>query len=194
MQDYVVLCHFSDIELILDLVVLWCFARQDYGPKVNFKRQKLNLEPFKGLPGFAESILDKIAAQPPLSDFQCVELCNLEYLPCRGSSIDAHIDDEWLWGERLITLNLASSTFLTLTPLEPVNCGAYATVKVKMPRRSLLVMGGDSRHIWKHAIDAADITARRVAMTFRELTEEFLTGGQRDVGRQLLEIARSFGG
>jgi len=44
-----------------------------------------------------------------------VELCNLNYSPHLGSCIDPHFDDSWLWGERLVTLNLKGSTVLTFS-------------------------------------------------------------------------------
>ena len=54
-------------------------------------------------------------ASDVLGDFEPVELCNLEYLPQRGAAIVAHKDDTWLWGERLVTVNLLSDTVYTMT-------------------------------------------------------------------------------
>ena len=166
---------------------------QDYGPKVNFKRQKVHLEQFTGLPNYSKRLVERLNSIVGLADFECVELCNLEYVAQRESCIDAHIDDEWLWGERLITLNLASSTFLTLCPVSAVN-GLFPQVRVSMPRRSLFVMMGDSRHVWKHAVRADEIQERRLAMTFRELTAEFKTGCQKELGQRILDIANGFNG
>ncbi|OQV24619.1 putative Alpha-ketoglutarate-dependent dioxygenase alkB-like protein 4 [Hypsibius exemplaris] len=169
--------------------------KQDYGPKVNFKRQKLSLDKFTGLPDFCQPLLRKMSQETggTLGDFRCAELCNLEYVPQRESGIDGHIDDQWLWGERLITLNLLSSTILTLTPVEAVN-GAFPLVRVAMPRRSLFMMSGEARHIWKHAIRPVDIHSRRLAMTFRELTPLFVTGAERVLGEEILARAYSFAG
>lgn len=55
-----------------------------------------------------------------LSTFQPVELCLLEYVPSRGSHIEEHFDDFWLWGPRLVTFTLASSTILSF--VSPVFC------------------------------------------------------------------------
>lgn len=52
---------------------------------------------------------------PLLSGFRTVEQCSLDYRPERGSSIDPHIDDCWIWGERIPTLSLLSDSVLTLT-------------------------------------------------------------------------------
>ncbi|KNC71156.1 hypothetical protein SARC_16307 [Sphaeroforma arctica JP610] len=38
---------------------------------------------------------------------------NLEYTSARGSANDAHVDDEWAWGERLCTLTLLQDCCMT---------------------------------------------------------------------------------
>lgn len=80
---------------------------------------------FKGFPKFTETMINKFQDFPELSDFNPVELCNLEYTPERGSSIDPHVDDFWLWGERLVTVNLNSSTVLTLVPCSVGACECF---------------------------------------------------------------------
>lgn len=52
---------------------------------------------------------------PILESFSPVEQCNLDYDPERGSAIDPHWDDWWLWGERLVSLNLLSDTVLSMS-------------------------------------------------------------------------------
>lgn len=74
-------------------------------------------------------MINKFQDFPELSDFDPVELCNLEYTPERGSSIDAHVDDFWLWGERLVTVNLNSTTVLTLVPCSETACECSQEVK-----------------------------------------------------------------
>lgn len=135
--------------------------------------------------------------EPLLNAFQPVEQCNLDYNPQRGSSIDPHLDDSWLWGERLVTINLLSDTILTMSLDE--GCGQFdqrdVSVYVHLSRRSLVVLYGEARHQWKHAIHRRDIHNRRVCSTFRELSAEFLPGGeQADTGSQLLDIASTFHG
>ncbi|PFH38320.1 hypothetical protein BESB_006610 [Besnoitia besnoiti] len=149
----------------------------DFGPKVNFKKKRVKVGKFNGLPPFAERLLSPAqpdtapeslsppastpvlscdsssrassaasaggasslpAASSPghlcgrpysapggeasrafcrtlLSDFQPVELCLLEYSPNRGSHIEEHFDDCWLWGPRLVTFNLVSAAVLAFT-------------------------------------------------------------------------------
>uniref|UniRef100_A0A8D0BNV5 AlkB homolog 4, lysine demethylase n=1 Tax=Salvator merianae TaxID=96440 RepID=A0A8D0BNV5_SALMN len=89
--------------------------KQDYGPKVNFKKRKLRVGPFTGLPSFSQEVVARMREHALLRDFSPVEQCNLEYSPERGSGIDPHWDDGWLWGERLVSLNLLSATVLSMT-------------------------------------------------------------------------------
>ena len=164
---------------------------QDYGPKVNFKRHKVKLGHFSGLPGYSRSLVERLTTSlPSLADFHPVELCNLDYCPMRGSSIDPHRDDEWVWGERLVTVNLLSPTFLTFSlPQHSL------AVHIPLPRRSVVVVSGHARHTWLHSIWREHITARRVAITLRELGVEFLPcGGEEAVGEQLLRTAMTFHG
>ena len=126
-----------------------------------------------------------------LSDFVPIELCNLEYAAERGSSIDFHFDDFWLWGDRLVTLNLLSDSVLSfVSDLNP-----HIEIDVLLPRRSLMVVSGESRYLWKHGIHRQCIHGYRVAMTWRELSAEFMYGGERcSEGEQLTKMALSFVG
>jgi len=165
-----------------------CFC-QDFGPKVNFKKSKVQVGSFAGLPSYSRLLIDRFASYSCLLGFVPVELCNLEYLPDRGSAIDPHHDDWWLWGERLVTLNLLSDTVLSFTD----DGQPSLSVLVGLPRRSLVVVSGPARYRWKHAIQRRHVTSRRLAMTFRELSAEFAEGGASDaVGKELLTIASNY--
>lgn len=158
---------------------------------MNFKKRKLKQENFTGLPQFSKVLVERMWSMvPALSDFQPVELCNLEYVPARGSSIDPHFDDFWVWGDRLVTLNLLSQSTLTFSD------SSYNTeVSVPMPRRSLIIVRGPARYKWKHAIKREDIISRRIAITLRELAPEFCEGGENhSVGSELITRALSFQG
>lgn len=207
--------------------------KQDYGPKVNFKKQRLKAGCFTGLPSFSKKIVAQMEACSVLGGFLPVEQCNLDYRPERGSAIDPHFDDWWLWGERLVSLNLLSKTVLSMScdsedsiqlfptfsnengELNPPgsltqNSGKQGsscllssrlvpskevTVAIHLPRRSLVVLYGEARYKWKHAIYRRHIQHRRVCVTFRELSAEFRAGGKHEeLGKELLEIALSFRG
>lgn len=81
---------------------------------------------FKGLPSYCRNVINKMHSNDTcnqiLASFRPVELCNLDYSPDRGSAIDPHFDDFWLWGDRLVTVNLLSGTVLTLSKDEYEVC------------------------------------------------------------------------
>lgn len=156
---------------------------------MNFKKRKVRVGSFRGLPLYSRSLVDRFANYSCLAGFVPVELCNLEYLPQRGSAIDAHYDDWWLWGERLVTLNLLSDTVLTFTD----DSHPTLSVLVSLARRSLVVVSGPARYKWKHAIQRQHVTSRRIAMTFRELSTEFAVGSANDsVGKELVAVAGNY--
>ena len=156
--------------------------KQDYGPRANYKRKKLKLDKFQGLPGYSQYIRDRLAGLGELTHFIPVEQCNLDYKPELGSSIDFHFDDFWLWGERLIIVNLLSDSFMFFNYEDKF-------IKVPLPRRSLILMSGEGRFLWKHAIAREDIHSRRISVTFRELSEQFLTGERAQEGQSIIELA-----
>lgn len=205
---------------------------------MNFKKQRLKAGSFTGLPSFSKKIVAQMKACSVLGGFLPVEQCNLDYMPERGSAIDAHFDDWWLWGERLVSLNLLSKTVLSMScdsedsiqlfpafskgngelsppgsltetsacknsDKEGISCilsprlvpSKEVTVAIHLPQRSLVVLYGDARYKWKHAIYRKHIEHRRICVTFRELSAEFSAGGRREqLGKELLEIALSFQG
>lgn len=89
--------------------------KQNYGPKCNFKKRRVRTENFCGYPAFTKFIQDRFSSSVDvLQGFQTVEQCSLEYSIERGASIDPHIDDCWIWGERIPTVNLLTDSVLTL--------------------------------------------------------------------------------
>ncbi|XP_070699762.1 alpha-ketoglutarate-dependent dioxygenase alkB homolog 4 [Pempheris klunzingeri] len=172
--------------------------KQDFGPKVNFKKRKVRVAGFSGLPALSQNLVLRMKQEPSLAGFQPVEQCNLDYHPQRGSAIDPHLDDSWLWGERLVTINMLSDTTLTMSLEQGVpelGLAEEVHIAVRLPRRSLVVLHGEARHRWKHSIQREDVHERRVCSTYRELSAEFLPGGQQaEQGAQLLNIALSFRG
>lgn len=143
---------------------------------------------FSGLPSFSQPIVKRVQQLERLADFVPVELCNLEYVPERGSSIDPHLDDSWLWGDRLVTINLLSDTYLTFTD-------NVEQLLVPLLRCSLVIVLGAARNRWKHSISREHIVSRRLAITLRELSTTFLPGGdQEELGKHLLSISSTFAG
>ncbi|XP_050300740.1 alpha-ketoglutarate-dependent dioxygenase alkB homolog 4 [Anthonomus grandis grandis] len=182
--------------------------KQNFGPKCNFKGRKMKLGDFQGFPSFSKFVQDKFKRVPILKDFQTIEQCSLEYDPERGASIDPHVDDCWVWGERIVTVNLLSDSVLIMTKnqnpkkynldlvstypkvvgntiktnLEKLNnveeCNNEDVILVPMPNKSLLVMYGKARYVYEHRILRKDITSRRVCLAYREFTPIFLENGE----------------
>lgn len=75
-------------------------------------------------------------------------------------------------------------------------------VRVPLDRRSLVIVDGPARYVWLHEIRQADIGARRIAMTFRELSASFMPptdtsaflSDYQALGKRILELAQSFSG
>lgn len=71
--------------------------KKNFGPKVNFKKKKLSVGKFEGFPVITKFVRDHLKHFPLLHDFTTIEECFLEYDPERGSHIEPHIDDCWIW-------------------------------------------------------------------------------------------------
>jgi len=92
--------------------------KQNYGPKANFKKKVVKLGSFRGFPVATQFVQDRFQSVPSLVDYKTVEQCSIEYRPETGARIDPHIDDCWIWGERIVQLNLLSDSMLTLFPFK----------------------------------------------------------------------------
>ena len=212
--------------------------KQNFGPRANFKKRKVKVGPFKGFPKSTKFIQDRFSTVPMLEDYKTVEQCSIEYRPETGARIDPHIDDCWVWGERIVQLNLLSDSFLTLIPFQGdektpsrynlpdvknypriLNCHGDVqynpfrkdanwnvstnfqvdhpaenySIRIPLPRRSLLVLFGNPRYNWEHCILRKDIESRRIVIAYRELTPPYLPNGPDEIiGRDILEKAAMF--
>ncbi|GAB1865997.1 Alkylated DNA repair protein alkB-like protein 4 [Camponotus japonicus] len=192
--------------------------KQNFGPKCNFKKRKLQLGTFNGFPKTTQFVQNKFAEIPLLHGFRTVEQCSLEYDPKRGASIDPHIDDCWIWGERIVTVNILGDSVLTMTPyrgpimrynldcvssynsiLEKDFCNNTQIniddniVRLPMPARSLMILHGPARYQWEHSILRQDITSRRICLAYRELTPPYLENGEHHKeASEILRQALSF--
>lgn len=144
--------------------------KQNYGPKCNFKKRKLRIGNFNGFPLTTKFVQDKFGDELLLKNFQTIEQCSLEYTKEKGASIDPHIDDCWIWGERIVTVNIIGDSVLTMTRFNgsksKYNLPDVETylpvvekqriiaddavvgdvvVRLPMPARSLMVLYGSSR-------------------------------------------------
>lgn len=83
-----------------------------------------------------------------------------EFLP--GSSLSPHFDHRSTYEDLIVGISLFSDSKITFTK-------GMMKEKIDIPRRSLYVMFGDSRRIWKHSIAKDDVLDRRVSITFRTI-------------------------
>jgi len=167
--------------------------KKNFGPKVNFKKKKLSVGKFEGFPILTRFVRDRLKSIPLLGDFEAVEECFLEYDAARGSHIEPHIDDCWIWGERIVTVNCIGDSVLTVTKHAPLYEQQYnidfveqyknhlisplgesiadnVVIRIPMPENSILVLYGPPRYQYEHSVLREDIVSRRVAIAYREFT------------------------
>ena len=113
----------EEADLIEDLDKLpWDLSqsgrrKQNFGPRANFKKRKTKVGNFSGFPVCTKFIQDRFLTVPEyLEDYRTAEQCSIEYKPETGSCIEPHIDDIWIWGERIVQLNLLADSVLTFFP------------------------------------------------------------------------------
>ncbi|GMR42556.1 hypothetical protein PMAYCL1PPCAC_12751, partial [Pristionchus mayeri] len=162
--------------------------KQDYGPQVNFKQKKVKTTKFLGMPDYADMLLEKMREydEKKLGEYIPFEMCNLEYEESRKSAIEMHQDDMWIWGNRLISINLVSGSVMTMS-----NEKEKQLLFIWMPHRSLLCMANTSRYSWKHGVLSHHIKGRRIALTMREAAPAFQPGGElyEKYGKGLIDIS-----
>nr|ALS04143.1 alkylated DNA repair protein alkB-like protein [Acartia pacifica] len=109
----------EETQLIKDLDTLpWDKSqsgrrKQNFGPRANFKKRKAKLGSFAGFPACTRFVQDRMEQVPLLAGYRTVEQCSIEYTPETGACIEPHIDDCWIWGERIVQLNMVSETYLS---------------------------------------------------------------------------------
>lgn len=176
--------------------------KKNYGPKVNFKKKKLAVGKFEGFPEVTKFVRNRFAQVELLRNFESIEECYLEYEISRGAHIEPHIDDCWIWGERIVTVNCIGDSILTLTKHVPLYPQQYnidlvneyknqlispleesivdnVAIRIPMPEKSLLILYGPPRYQYEHSVLREDITTRRVAIAYREFTIPYLKSGQK---------------
>ncbi|XP_043199830.1 alkylated DNA repair protein alkB homolog 8-like [Amphibalanus amphitrite] len=132
-----------------------------------------------GLPGWVEPLVTRLMDGGHLVERPDQMTIN-HYLP--GQGIPAHVDTHSAFTDQLVSISLGSDT--TIEFCRPPPHGA--TVAVRLPRRSALVMDGEARYLWTHCIVPrhSDITltsdgeltltrrGTRVSLTLRRLRRD----------------------
>ncbi|XP_039951004.1 alpha-ketoglutarate-dependent dioxygenase alkB homolog 4 [Bactrocera tryoni] len=224
-QEHFLRINESD-ELMKNLDVLpWAISqsgrrKQNFGPKTNFRQRKLKNGNFNGFPATTRFVQQRLREVPVLSDFQTIEQCSLEYEPSKGASIDPHVDDCWIWGERVVTVNCLGDAVLTLTAFDASKnpqkynldlvshyekqlllplMGAKQldfykdkVIRVAMPNLSLMVMYGPARYQFEHSVLREDVKSRRVCIAYREFTPMYVDGKDKIKGDEVTQNAHNF--
>lgn len=102
MNEFLSSTEGSELATVVDNQLGWEASqsgrrKKNYGPKVNFKKKKLSVGKFLGFPQQTQFVRDRLRTIPMLKDFETIEECFLEYDTTRGSHIEPHIDDCWIW-------------------------------------------------------------------------------------------------
>ncbi|KPI87743.1 hypothetical protein ABL78_3152 [Leptomonas seymouri] len=146
--------------------------KQDYGPRRNFKKKKMKpaempMMPlaFKNIFSAISSAVEKCTGKP----YSIAEVSALEYSSDSLSNFDPHVDDTWLWGDRIAGLNLNSESAMTFVDPDGECCDVF------FAERTFFLMSGDCRYKWMHGIRPDHVHGRRISLTFRELSEEILS-------------------
>jgi len=147
---------------------------QHYGYRYDYKARQARREDYLGrLPEVFQQLAERLTTE---GHFQAVpdQVIVNEYHP--GQGISAHIDCQPCFGETIASLSLLSACVMRF---------ASQTRSQKMDLHlqpaSLLVLSGDARHLWTHAIPARKtdilegqkyLRSRRLSLTFRTMQVE----------------------
>ncbi|CAJ1037914.1 putative 2OG-Fe(II) oxygenase superfamily [Leishmania utingensis] len=149
--------------------------KQEYGPKRNFKKKKVRPAEIPAMPLALEPVCATISSTTENFTgraYRIAEVSALEYVEGKMSNFDPHIDDTWLWGDRIAGLNLNEPCVVTFVEPDGVCCDVY------LPRRSFFLMSGNCRYKWMHGIRPEHVRGRRISLTFRELSDEILADAE----------------
>jgi alkylated DNA repair dioxygenase AlkB len=164
--------------------------KQDYGPKINYKKRKvkmmniekdnLNTQP-TNIPSYIDKyICNKFKFLLNLSDFNIAGVGNLFYIKENGSHIDPHIDDYWIWGGRIIGINLLSNTVMTFSKEIEIESELNSNKKkvlfeidIPIDEGDMYIMSNEARYFWQHSIKKENIFSDRMVITIREFENEF---------------------
>jgi len=144
---------------------------QHYGYRYDYKARQAREEDYLGpLPPFLQVLAERLTHAGNFSSVPEQVIVN-EYMP--GQGISAHVDCRPCFGDVIASLSLLSSCVMRLE-----NRKVSQKVDLALQPGSLLVLSGEARHVWTHAIPARknDIVnglrqprSRRLSLTFREI-------------------------
>ncbi|MCF6446167.1 alpha-ketoglutarate-dependent dioxygenase AlkB [Nereida sp. MMG025] len=149
---------------------------QHYGYCYDYKERQARRKDYLGpLPELFRQLAERLTSEGHFHAIPDQVIVN-EYQP--GQGISAHIDCQPCFGETIASLSLLSACvmrFATQTHSQQT--------ELHLQPASLLVLKGDARHMWTHAIPSrkTDVIAgqkyvrfRRISLTFRTMKFENL--------------------
>lgn len=196
-REFISADHEAELVARLDALDAWEPSqsgrrKRDFGPAINYNKERVTVKAsYTGVPA---SLLRSAAATELVQrKFGCDDVCSSPFVPAgwffqdynaeRGSNFDPHIDHTWVWGERILDLNLLSDSalsFFSPSPPADEDGAPHALgspprwrVDVPLPRRALLVFQGVGRNEWSHAVLEQNVERRRISLTVRELSARF---------------------
>ncbi len=95
-----------------------------------------------------------------------------EYEP--GQGIGEHTDHEKFFDEEVMTLSLLSSTTMYYRVAKKHRTKGTELKKIPLSERSLGIMTKDARYIWTHEIPKRAVTEKRISLTFRKVSDEYI--------------------
>jgi alkylated DNA repair dioxygenase AlkB len=144
---------------------------QHHGYKYDYKRRKVTPEMYLGpLPAWLVPLCQELkdrGLMPRVADQVIIN----EYEP--GQGIAPHIDCRDCFDDTIASLSLGSSCVMQFVRLK-----TQKTVPVFLGRRSLVVLSGEARHVWRHGIPPRKsdpfegrvvARGRRLSITFRNV-------------------------
>jgi alkylated DNA repair dioxygenase AlkB len=147
---------------------------QHYGYSYDYKARKIDPSMYLGpLPAWAQPMANWLVAEGIMLSTPDQLIVN-EYEP--GQGIAAHIDCVPCFGPVVCSLTLGSQCVMDLSAVE-----GDRVESILLERGSLLVLAGESRYRWRHAIPGRKSDkfggqiiprTRRVSLTFRTVMVE----------------------
>jgi alkylated DNA repair dioxygenase AlkB len=147
---------------------------QHYGYRYDYKARQARREDYLGpLPELFQGLAERLTAERHFQTVPDQVIVN-EYQP--GQGISAHIDCQPCFGETIASVSLLSACVMRF-----VSQTHSQQMELHLQPTSLLVLKGDARHLWTHAIPSRkmDVSGgqkhvryRRISLTFRTMKFE----------------------
>ena len=139
---------------------------QHFGYRYDYKARTVSADMYLGaLPKWLNDLAVQLK-EDGLSEEVPDQVIVNEYQP--GQGISSHVDCEKCFGPRIFSLSLGSTAIMEFTR------AGESKKEVVLERRSLVMMYGEARSIWKHSIpsrlkDKNIERETRISLTFRSV-------------------------